>query len=156
MEYRKLIEVEVRDFTRDVLEKTWEWLNDPQLRELTNSPDLNIEHSIAWFENLKNRKDYFIKSVWYDNKPLGVMGLKHINGKDAETFGYLGEKEYWGKTIGMQGMQYLVDSGRELKLESLYSIIEKRNISSYKLNRRFGFEREGDKDENNIIMRLML
>lgn len=156
MEYRKLIKIEIRDFTRDVLEKSWEWLSDPQIKEQTNTPDIDMEQSEKWFESLKNRKDYFIKSIWHNNKPIAVMGLKHINGKDAETMGYIGEKEYWGKTIGIQGMEYLIESARSLELESIYSIIRKSNLSSYKLNRRLGFVKEGDKDENNIIMRRVI
>ena len=81
------------------------------------------------------------------------MGLKHLNGKDGETFGYIGEKEYWGKTIGVQGMEYLIEAGRSLVLESIYSVILKTNLGSFKLNRSLGFVREEDKDENNITMR---
>lgn len=153
MEYRKIIEIEIRDFTHDVLKKTWEWLDDPQIREQTSTPNFNRETSEKWFESLKTRKDYFIKSLWHNNKPIAVMGLKHLNAKDGETFGYIGEKEYWGKTIGVQGMEFLVNYGRSINLESIYSIIRKTNLSSYKLNRRLGFIQEGDKDEDNIIMR---
>lgn len=156
MEYRKIIEVEFKDFTREVLEKSWEWLSDPQIKEQTSTPDFDRESSEKWFESLKTRKDYFIKSIWHNNKPIAVMGLKHLNGKDAETLGYIGEKEYWGKTIGVQGMEYLVNYARAIKLESIYSVIRKTNLSSYKLNRRLGFVKEKDKDENSIIMRLYL
>lgn len=156
MEYRKIIEVEFRDFTREVLEKSWEWLSDPQIKEQTSTPDFDKESSEKWFEGLKTRKDYFIKSIWYSNKPIGVMGLKHINGKDGETLGYIGEKEYWGKTVGVQAMEYLVNYAKTIKLESIYSVIRKTNLSSYKLNRRLGFVKEKDKDENNITMRLYL
>jgi RimJ/RimL family protein N-acetyltransferase len=153
MEYRKIIEIEVRDFTREVFEKTWEWLSDPQVKELTASPDFDKESSEEWFESLKTRNDYMVKSVWHNNKPIAILGLKHINGKDGETLGYIGEKEYWGKTIGAQGLEYIIEYGRSLNLESIYSVIVKKNISSYKLNRRLGFVREEDKDENNIVMR---
>lgn len=153
MEYRKIIEIEIRDFTREVFEKTWVWLNDPQVKDLTDSPDFDKESSEKWFESLKTRNDYYIKSIWHNNKPLGVLGLKYLNGIDGETFGYLGEKEYWGKAIGIEGLQHLVDYGRSIKLESIYSVIIKKNVVSYKLNRRLGFVREEDKDENNIVMR---
>lgn len=151
MEYRKLIEVEVRDFTRDVLEKTWEWLSDPEIKNLTNTPDIDTEQSVKWFDNLRNKSDYYIKSLWHNDKPIAIMGLKNINDKDAEAYGYIGEKDYWGKTVGVQGLEYLIEYARQLKLESVYSIILKSNINSYKLHRRLGFIKEGDKDEDNII-----
>ncbi|MDD4632773.1 MAG: GNAT family N-acetyltransferase, partial [Proteiniphilum sp.] len=109
-----------------------------------------------WFESLKTRNDYYIRSVWYKDKPIGVMGIKHLTDKDGETFGYLGEKEYWGKTIGVQGLQYMIDYAKSIKLESLYAIVLKENINSYKLMRRLGFEKEKEIDENAIVMRLYL
>jgi len=156
MEYRKIIEIEFKDFTREVLEKSWEWLSDPQIKEQTSTPDFDRESSERWFESLKTRNDYFIKSMWHNNKPIGVVGLKHINGKDGETLGYIGEKEYWGKTIGIQAMEMLINYGRSIKLESIYSVILKTNLGSYKLNRRLGFVKEKDVDEIMITMRLYL
>ncbi|MBF6598605.1 MAG: hypothetical protein ITF98_10340 [Fermentimonas sp.] len=57
------------------------------------------------------------------------MGLKHLNGEEAENFGYIGEKEYWGKTIGVQRMEYLIEAGRFLELESIYSVKLKTKLS---------------------------
>lgn len=156
MEYRKIVEAEFKEFTREVLEKSWEWLNDPQMRELTSTPEFDRESQAKWFEGLKNRKDYFIRSVWHKDKLIGVTGLKHLTDKEGETFGYIGEKEYWGKTVGIQGMEYLINYAKSIELESLYSVILKKNLSSYKLNRRLGFEKEKEIDENTILMRLYL
>lgn len=153
MEYRKIFEIEFKDFNRNVLEKSWEWLADPQIKELTSTPDIDRESSEKWFESLKTRRDYFIKSIWHNNKPIAVMGLRNLKEKDGEAFGYIGEKEYWGKTVGVQGLEYLIKYGKSINLDSVYSIILKTNLSSYKLHRRLGFVKEGDKDENNIIMR---
>lgn len=156
MEYRKIVDVEFREFTREVLEKTWEWLSDPEIKELTSTPDFDRESSEKWFESLKNRNDYIMRSMWHKDKLIGVFGLKNINGKEGETVGYIGEKEYWGKTIGVQALEYLIEYGRSIKLESLYSVVLKTNLSSYKLNRRLGFEKEGDKDEKHFLLRLYL
>lgn len=156
MEYRKIFEVEFREFNRDVLEKSWKWLNDPIIKELTSASEFDPESQERWFESLKARTDYYIRSIWYNGKPIGVMGIKHLTDKDGEAFGYLGEKEYWGKTIGVQGLQYMIDYAKSIKLESLYAIVLKENINSYKLMRRFGFEKEKEIDENTNVMRLYL
>lgn len=156
MEYRKLLEVEFKEFTREVLEKTWEWLNDPQMRELTATPEFDKESQEKWFESLKTRKDYFIRSCWYKDKVIGVVGLKHLTDKHGEIFGYLGEKEFWGKTIGVQGMEYIIDYARSINLECIYSVVLKSNISSYKLDLRLGFVKDKYIDENTIKMRLDL
>lgn len=156
MEYRKIFEIEFREFTRDVLEISRKWLSDPQIKAQTLTPDIDLEVQERWFQSLSTRKDYFIRSVWLKGIPIGVTGLKHLTDKEGETFGYIGEKEYWGKAIGIQGMEYLINYARSIHLESLYSVILKENVSSYKLNRRMGFLKEKDIDERTIMMRLYL
>ena len=94
--------------------------------------------------------------MYYNDKPIGVFGLKNLNEIDGEAFGYIGEKEYWGKTVGVQALEYLINYGKSINLKSIYSVMLKANLHSYKLHRRLGFVNEGDKDENNIIMRLNL
>lgn len=156
MEYRKIVEIEVRDFTRIVLEKSWEWLSDSEIKGLTATPNFDRDTSVKWFESLKSRNDYLVKAMYYNDKPIGVFGLKNLNEIDGEAFGYIGEKEYWGKTVGVQALEYLINYGKSINLKSIYSVMLKANLHSYKLHRRLGFVNEGDKDENNIIMRLNL
>ena len=156
MEYRKIVEMEVRDFTRIVLEKSWEWLSDSEIKGLTATPNFDRDTSVKWFESLKSRNDYLVKAMYYNDKPIGVFGLKNLNEIDGEAFGYIGEKEYWGKTVGVQALEYLINYGKSINLKSIYSVMLKANLHSYKLHRRLGFVNEGDKDENNIIMRLYI
>ena len=87
MEYRKLIDVEFREFDREALEKSWKWLNDPQLKSLTMTPDFDQESQEKWFESLKTRTDYYLKAGWYNGVPIAVHGLKHITGTDGEVVG---------------------------------------------------------------------
>lgn len=156
MEYRKIITIEFKDFTREVLEKSWEWLNDPLIKRQVFALDFDKETQEKWFESLKTKDDYFIKSMWHNGKPIAVMGIKHLTAKEGEVFGYIGEKEYWGKTVGVQGMDFLIDYGRSIQLESLYAIMLKENLNSYKLHCRMGFKIEKDVDEKTMMMRLSL
>lgn len=156
MEYRKIIKLDFRDFTYDVLQKSWEWLDDPQIKEQTSTTDFTKDSSEKWFENLNNRRDYFIKSIWHNDKVIAVMGIKHLNEIDGEVFGYIGDKEYWGKSVGVQGLEYLIEYAKSIKLQSIYSVVLKNNVTSLKLNRRLGFEIDGERDEKKIIMRLYL
>ena len=65
MEYRKLVEVEFREFDREALQKSWEWLNDPQLKSLTMTPDFDQESQERWFESLKTGSVTFSVSLVY-------------------------------------------------------------------------------------------
>jgi RimJ/RimL family protein N-acetyltransferase len=96
------MDLELVDYDIQTLEKSFEWLNDPEMKLLTETPDINKEAQLAWFKNLPNRSNYIVKSITADTIPIGVSGLKNINKttKDAEFFGYIGDKNFWGKGIG--------------------------------------------------------
>lgn len=156
MKYRSIIKVEFREFDRRVLDKTWEWLHDPEIKNLMYSPDMTRESQLKWFQSLKERNDYHVEAVWRNEDPIGVVGLKNITVDDAEIFGYIGEKEYWGKAIGMDMMQRVLYHARSRGLSSVYAQILKINRNSYKLHRRFGFDLESEVDDKTIKMRLHL
>lgn len=156
MEFRTIIDIQFKEFDRTVFEMSSKWLNDPEIKRLTNTPDTDYDSRENWFQNLKNRDDYYISSVWRDTEPIGVVGFKHITSIDAEVFLYIGEKKYWGKAVGLEMLKYALDYGRSIGLSSLYASILKENINSYKLARRFGFQYEKEIDDNIIIMRIQL
>lgn len=156
MENDESLYIQFREFDRRVFEKSKVWLNDVEIKRLTITPDTDLETKENWFGNLKYKKDYFIRSVWCGNEPIGVVGLKHITPNDAEYFIYIGEKEYWGKRIGTEMLKYILDFGRSISLSSVYGEILKENTNSIKLANRFGFKYEKEKNDNTIIMRLYL
>lgn len=156
MEFRTIIEVEFRDYDRIALEKSSEWLNDPEIKSLTMTSDFDRESQEKWFQSLETKNDYYIQVAWLNNEPIGVFGIKNITDTDGEIWGYIGEKKYWGKAIAPQMMNHVFNYARSAKLKSLYSIMLKENLNSYKISRRFGFEKEKDLDDNKIMMRLYL
>ncbi len=91
-----------------------------------------------------------------DPDRLSPEGLKHITGTDGEVFGYIGEKELWGKTAAIQMMQDIIDYAKSRNLESLYCITLKENKRTYRLCSRFGFETEKEVTDDTILMRLLL
>lgn len=156
MNVRTIIEIQFREFDRKMLEKSMEWLNDPEIKQLTITPDIDKESQERWFQSLKDREDYYVTGIWRDEQPIGVAGIKRITSTDGELFGYIGEKKYWGKAVGIDMMKHVLDHGIFLGLSSVYAIMRKDNINSYKLHRRFGFVKEKQLDEVRVMMRLSL
>lgn len=130
--------IEFVEYSIDFLEKSWLWLNDPEIKYLTCTPDFEKNEQIQWFLNLNKKKDYFIKGIKYDNIPIGACGLKHISTEDAEYWGYIGAKEYWGKGIGSIIMEFIETiSKKEYNLSSIYLnviISNKRALNLYLKN----------------------
>lgn len=154
MEYRKIVEVEFSEYDRETLDKSWEWLNDPETKELTMIGDFDREGQLRWFESLKDRKDFYIRSIICKGERIGACGLKKITEDDGEILAYIGEKQYWGKSIGMQIMEHLIEYAHSLNLSSIYAVYLKTNRPSIKTSQRFGFLYEKDIDDDKIMMRL--
>lgn len=150
----KPIKIEFKEFDLKALEKSWEWLNDPQIKELTITPDFDKESQRKWFESLKNKTDYFIRTMEHNGNPIGVAGIKKITETDGEFFGYIGNKDYWGKKAGVQMMKYLIDYAISRNLKSIYGIMLKTNTRIYGLCKKLGFKVEKDIDNKTIMMRL--
>lgn len=148
--------ITLREYSQEVLDRSWEWLNDPEIKELTLTPDLDKEVQQAWFQSLQKKKDYYIRSVWRNEEPIGACGIKHLTHTDGEVWYYIGEKKYWGKGIGSQMMQHLIEHAGSQNLKSVFAKLSKTNISSYKLCRKFGFKHENENENSLITMRLYL
>lgn len=136
------------EYNEIFLEKSWEWLNDKEIKFLTCTPDFTKEQQKKWFLSLKDKKDYFIKGVLYNNTPIGVVGLKNITDTDGEYWGYIGEKEYWNKGIGKDLINYISRYSYILNLKEIYLKVIKDNIRAIKLYQKMNFKEF--LEENNL------
>ncbi|RYF82170.1 MAG: GNAT family N-acetyltransferase [Chitinophagaceae bacterium] len=123
------------------LQKSWEWLNDPELKALTLTPDFSKQDQQRFYESLCIRKDYWIKGIEEEGKPVGAMGLKHITNRDAEYWGYIGERNYWGKGIGAFMIKQAKDKARQLSLSSIYLRVSSGNERAKRLYEKMGFQK---------------
>jgi len=146
--------IRLEKYTETYLDKSWEWLNDPEIKFLTNTPDFTLEEQSEWFAKIQKWDSYKIWGVSYDEIPVGVFGIKNIDleQKSGEYWGYIGNKEYWGKGIGKAVMEQLIEIAQyDLKIQKLYLKVIKENYVAISLYKKFGF-RELDNDGKNIIM----
>src|ERR1700722_14823624 len=96
-------------FDEQFLEKSWEWLRDPDLKRLSMAPDFTREEQRQWFSGLAEKSDYLIWGLSCDGIPIGAAGLKHITKEAAEYWGYIGERHYWGIGLGREAMDFVID-----------------------------------------------
>ena len=137
-------------FDETYLDASYEWLRDPELAWLTMVGTQTREQQRAWFEGLPDRTDYVIWGIEHDGRPVGVMGLKHLDAGDggAEYFMYLGEKEMWGKGIGRWATGEILDVARSLGLTHVWGLIGKHNDRSLTVHTHLGFTVDGDAGES--------
>ncbi|MCC3670629.1 GNAT family N-acetyltransferase [Terrisporobacter mayombei] len=129
--------------------KILEWVNDPEIRELTGGiyPVSEIEHE-KWFENRvldPVNKIFAIQPIDSSNI-IGIIGMKNVDfiNRNAEIYIYIGDKQYWGNGYGSESVGKLVEfCFNELNMHRVYLQVfeyNERAIASY---RKIGFETEG-------------
>ena len=144
--------VELVPFDKRFFEKSRLWLEDEEVNRLTDTGELPSEPDRwKWFESLPSRKDYLIWGVAYEEEPIGVCGLKNIQGSKAEYWGYIGEKSCWGKGLGSSMLKGVEQKAKDLNLHELYLTVLVENNRAIGLYRKNGYLEIGEAD-NRLIM----
>ncbi len=130
------------DYNLIFLKKSWIWLSDPEIKALTLTPDFTEEDQLNFFNSLPGRKNYWIKGILENDMPIGVIGLKNIDipEKSAEYWGYIGEKEFWGKGIGKFMMNQAFKKAKDLGLKKLFLKVSNQNIRAKNLYVKMDFK----------------
>ncbi|CAH0334854.1 hypothetical protein FVB9288_00462 [Flavobacterium sp. CECT 9288] len=147
--------IQLEKYDEKYLKKSWRWLNDPQIKSLTDTADFTQEQQKKWFEGIDENPSYKIWGVSFNGIPIGVFGFKNINylERRAEYWGYIGEKQYWGKGLGKFILSELLQIAyHELKLESIYLKVLEENNEAIKLYVNFDFQAVSN-ENGSIIMR---
>ncbi len=150
------MKLELIDIDETFLELSWVWLNDPEIKRLTNTPSFSKIEQKNWFDSLKEQRNYKIWGIDIDKVHIGVCGLKNISEIDCEYWGYIGDKKFWGKGIGSVILKSLIDYAKKQNLISIWLKVIKDNERAINLYTKFGFESESINNNNLIKMRLIL
>lgn len=131
--------LELVDYDIEFLKLSWEWLNDEEIKQLTMTPNFTKEQQVDFFNSLARRKDYLIYGVSFNNNKIGACGLKNINNEQAEYWGYIGKKEYWGQGIGKRILEMMIKKSLDMKLKYIFLKVKFDNTRAINLYKRTGF-----------------
>ncbi len=138
-------------FDERFLERSWQWLRDPEIKRLTMTPDFTREQQQRWFQGLAAKPDYLIWGLLCEGVPIGAVGLKHVADGQAEYWGYIGEREYWGAGLGREMMQFAFGQAAKLGLDALCLNVHRENARAIALYTKAGFRII---EENNGVLRM--
>ncbi|TQR37013.1 N-acetyltransferase [Lysinibacillus sphaericus] len=143
--------VKLRKMTKEDTELYHKWRNDVEVMHSTN-PSLDVYP----MEETKDFVDHVIlgnhagKSYIMVEKgkesPIGIVALINIDYKNrnAECIIDIGEKEYWGKGYGSEGLKLLLDYAfYEMNLHRVYLKVFSFNDKAISLYNKIGFHQEG-------------
>ncbi|WP_370557061.1 GNAT family N-acetyltransferase [Edwardsiella tarda] len=128
-------------YTRVFLDKSWYWLNDPEIKKLTMTPNFSKIQQEAFFSSLP-RDNYIVWGVLYDGVEIGVAGLKNIKNGSAEYFGFIGEKKYWGRGIFGYLLNEVIGECKSNDISYLYLYVSYDNSMAIKAYIKNGFKED--------------
>ncbi len=129
--------------------KRVQWMNDPEVREMLNSPFPVSEYSIKeWIKKISmdpSRIDFAICLIENDEL-IGYTGFRNIDfvNLKAESYTGIGEKKYWKKGFARESnkikMNYIFN---RYNLNKIYAKIRKDNEASIKSCLSIGYSIDG-------------
>ncbi|EOL8956463.1 GNAT family N-acetyltransferase [Cronobacter dublinensis] len=141
--------ITLTSYDREFLELSWIWLQDPEIKKLTLTSDFTREQQRAFFNSLNDRKDYLIYGIQLGTKKIGVAGLKNIKNDVAEYWGYIGDKDLWGKGIGKFVIEEIERIANNFGIKKLYLKVSEFNPRAIKAYHKSGFVISNS--QNNVI-----
>lgn len=134
------MKIELNIYDDSFLDFSWIWLNDPEIKYLTNTPDFTKEDQIKWYTNIKNVVDYQIWGLSILEKPIGACGLKNIKTDECEYWGYIGNKEFLGLGLGAQILEYMAVEAKKIGMKRIWLKVIKDNPRAISFYLKSGFK----------------
>lgn len=132
------------EYTRTFLEKSWGWLHDEYVKHYTVTPDFTKEQQESWFLKLMSDNQMFAWGGEYEGIPIGACGLKiSSEGDSAEYWGYIGEKELYGKGLGTEMLRLTEQKATDLYIKRLWLKVLPDNKRALRVYCKRGFKEFG-------------
>ncbi len=152
MEEKKVLikgkHIQLRTTVKSDMELKVRWYNDPDVNKTLVLPEkLELDKTYEWFEKIQkdtNRFDMVIETI--DAVPIGVIGLKNINKNNRSALLYIviGEKDYWGRGLGLEAELLAIHYGFEaLGLHRVLGTALENNPASIAVCKKVGFVLDG-------------
>lgn len=152
MEKKKVLikgkNIQLRTTVKSDMELKVKWYSDPDVNKTLVLPEmLELDKTYEWFEKVQKdsrRLDMVIETL--DGIAIGVIGLKNINKNNRSALLYIviGEKEYWGKGLGLEAELLAIHYAfKELVLHRVLGTALENNPASIKVCEKVGFVLEG-------------
>ena len=144
----RLRKIEISD-----VDDVFEYAKDPEVSEfLLWYPHEKREYTksyICYLERLYKKGKFYDFGIEFEGKMIGTVGFTKIYKREnSAEIGYVLNRSFWGKGIGIEAVQEILRFGFEiLKLDKIYAVImsENKRSESLLLKRNFAHEYSSDK-----------
>lgn len=146
--------IQLREISKNDLPEINKWRNDHAVIDLLGNNFLYIANEVdeKWYENyLQSREqNKRLAIVDLDSNIIGTIQLTgiHAVNRTAEYSVMIGNKDYWGKGVGLIASQQILKHGfDDLNLNRIYLTVLKNNERAIRLYKKLGFKEEGIQQE---------
>ena len=133
------------------------WVNNPIVRNYigVELPETLEVMKKEWFPDIKDEKNIWFE-IWQkeDQIPIGLVGFFQIYNihRRAEVGMLIGEPEYWGKGIGPEAVNLMLDYGfNTLNYHKIVAGVNATNTRSLGMCKKLGFIEEGHQKDMDFI-----
>lgn len=125
--------------SEDTLEQVRLWRNNPNIsRFMEFKGEISVEQQLKWFQSVGD-DHYFV--IHYGKNPVGLINLKNINNKSAESGLFIGDEKYLGIGLAFEASLLLLDFAfNDLELLTITAKVNIKNKVAEDYNRMFGFQ----------------
>ena len=143
--------VYLRTITQEDLNANYrEWFNDEEVTRYNSHhrfPNYD-ENMHDYYERVIKSRENLVLAIcdMQTDKHVGNVALENINTleRSAEFAIILGDKEFWGKGVGGEAAQLIIDHGfTQLNLHRIYCGTAADNVAMQKMASSLGFQEEG-------------
>lgn len=148
----RLRKIEISD-----VDDVFEYASDPAVSEfLLWHPHEKREYTksyICYLERLYKKGKFYDWGIEYQGKMIGTVGFTKINKrKNCAEIGYVLNRSFWGKGIGLDAVNALLKYGFcVLKLDKIDAVIMSENKRSEALLLKCNFAHEYSSDNKMLI-----
>lgn len=121
------------------------WINNDDVTHLMFTGNKPVTYETA-SEMLRSKDDEVLFSIWAADNFIGTVGLYSIHpiARSAEFRIFIGDKEYWGRGIGTECTQMVLDYGfSRLNLNMIWLGVNIENKAAIRVYEKSGFVYEG-------------
>ena len=145
--------ISLRKITQEDLKILVKWRNTESIwKNNTQFVLLNMKDQIKWYSEINQKESNRIMFIInYNQKPIGVCGLIHLNRveKSADIAIIIGETKLQNKGIGKECLKKLLEYGfKKLGMHRIGAEVLGENLRSQKFFNEMNFKHEGIFREN--------
>jgi UDP-4-amino-4,6-dideoxy-N-acetyl-beta-L-altrosamine N-acetyltransferase len=145
--------ISLRKITKEDLKILLKWRNTESIwKNNTQFVLLNSKDQIKWYNEINQKKSNRVMFIInYNQKPIGVCGLIHLNKvkKSADIAIIIGETKFQNKGIGKKCLKQLLEYGFiKLDMHRITAEVLEFNINSREFFYKMNFKYEGILREN--------